>query len=58
MASSALDEYMRSINYPHRTLEQSRILVDASCYPFTHLTEEENDELFLARLNELEGVEE
>jgi hypothetical protein len=44
-------EHTRAINHPRRTLEQSRKLADAGWFPFPELTEEENDEIFIARLS-------
>ncbi len=43
-------EHTRVISHPRRTLEQSRKLADAGWFPFPELTEEENDEILIARL--------
>jgi hypothetical protein len=46
----ARQESRRAANHPRRTIEQSRRLAECGWFPFPELTEEENDEIFCARL--------
>ena len=43
-------ETWRQANWPRRTMEQARKLADAGWFPFPELSEQENDEIFCARL--------